>query len=70
MKDFEIRYGDTMFFYFRMVSNAAFERTSNTLESARRNTQMLAISRVELRRCRSNISSIALAIFININDIA
>ena len=34
MKDFEIRYGDTMiFFYIRMVSNTAFERTANMLES-------------------------------------
>ena len=32
MKDFEIRYGDTMIFYLRMVSNAVFERTANRLE--------------------------------------
>ena len=70
MKDFEIRYGDTMFFYFRMVSNAAFDRTVNRLESTRRNTQMFTISRVEMTRCLYNICSIALATFITINHIA
>ena len=46
MKDIEIRNGDSMIFYIRMVSNAAFEWTANRLKNPRRNTQMFALSRV------------------------
>ena len=48
MKDFDVRYRDNMVFGFRMVSDTTFEIIADRFECMRRNTYMLAISRVEM----------------------